>query len=210
MRFSEMPCNEYVEVLASKAPVPGGGGACALAGAIGTALGNMVGSLTVGKKKYACVEEEMYRLKAKCSSLQEELLALSERDAEVFEPLSRAYALPHETEEEKAEKEKVMESALREACTVPLEIMEKCCESLEALREFAEKGSVIAVSDAGTGAVLCKAALQGAALNVFVNTKLMKDREYASSVNEHAKEMLKKSPQAADEIFESVMKRLEN
>ena len=210
MRFSSMPCNEYVEVLSSKAPVPGGGGACALAGAIGTALGNMVGSLTVGKKKYSAVEEEMYELKAKCSSLQEEFLALSERDAEVFEPLSKAYGLPNETEEEKAEKQRVMENALREAASVPLEIMEKCCEALEALREFAAKGSVIAVSDAGTGAALCKAALKGAALNVFVNTKLMKDRDHASLVNARAREMLEKYPQMADEIYESVLKRMEN
>ena len=91
MGFSTVPCNEFVEVLASKAPVPGGGGASALVGAIGTALGNMVGSLTVGKKKYAEVEAEMYELKAKCDKLQAELLQLIERDAEVFEPLSKAY-----------------------------------------------------------------------------------------------------------------------
>ena len=99
MGFSTVPCNEFVEVLASKAPVPGGGGASALVGAIGTALGNMVGSLTVGKKKYADVEEEMYALKAKCDTLQKELLALVEKDAEVFEPLSKAYGMPRNTEE---------------------------------------------------------------------------------------------------------------
>ena len=104
MGFSTVPCNEFVEVLASKAPVPGGGGASALVGAVGTALGNMVGSLTVGKKKYADVEAEMYELKAKCDTLQAELLALVERDAEVFEPLSKAYGRPRATEEEKAEK----------------------------------------------------------------------------------------------------------
>ena len=90
MRFSTVPCNEFVDVLSSKAPVPGGGGASALVGAVGTALGNMVGSLTVGKKKYADVEEEMYSLKEKATKLQEELLRLVERDAEVFEPLSKA------------------------------------------------------------------------------------------------------------------------
>ena len=94
MGFSTVPCNEFVEVLASKAPVPGGGGASALVGAIGTALGNMVGSLTVGKKKYADVEEEMQELKAKCDVLQKELLTLVEKDAEVFEPLSKAYGMP--------------------------------------------------------------------------------------------------------------------
>ena len=91
MGFSTVPCDEFVTVLASKAPVPGGGGASALVGAVGTALGNMVGSLTVGKKKYAAVEAEMQELKAKADVLQKELLRLIERDAEVFEPLSKAY-----------------------------------------------------------------------------------------------------------------------
>ena len=104
MGFSTSRCDEFVEVLASKAPVPGGGGASALVAAVGTALGNMVGSLTVGKKKYADVEEEMYQLKEKATALQKEFLHLVERDAEVFEPLSKAYGMPRETEEEKAEK----------------------------------------------------------------------------------------------------------
>ena len=91
MGFSTSTCTEFVEVLASKAPVPGGGGASALVGAVGTALGNMVGSLTVGKKKYADVEEEMWELKGKCDQLQKDFLRLIERDAEVFEPLSKAY-----------------------------------------------------------------------------------------------------------------------
>ena len=101
MGFSTVPCNEFVEVLASKAPVPGGGGASALVGAIGTALGNMVGSLTVGKKKYADVEEEMQELKAKCDVLQKELLTLVEKDAEVFEPLSKAYGMPRERQKKR-------------------------------------------------------------------------------------------------------------
>ena len=113
MGFSTSTCTEFVEVLASKAPVPGGGGASALVGAVGTALGNMVGSLTVGKKKYADVEDEMWELKAKCDQLQKDFLRLIERDAEVFEPLSKAYGMPKETEEEKAEKARVMESVLK-------------------------------------------------------------------------------------------------
>ena len=124
MGFSTVPCNEFVEVLASKAPVPGGGGASALVGAVGTALGNMVGSLTVGKKKYAEVEDEMWELKKKCDELQKDFLRLIERDAEVFEPLSKAYGMPRETEEEKAEKARVMEIVLKDACSVPMEIME--------------------------------------------------------------------------------------
>ena len=179
MGFSTVPCNEFVEVLGSKAPVPGGGGASALVGAVGTALGNMVGALTVGKKKYADVEEEMKELMAKATTLQDELLHLIERDAEVFEPLSKAYGMPRETEEEKAEKARVMEIVLKDACSVPMEIMEKCCEAIDLIVEFAAKGSALAISDAGVGAAFCKAALEGASLNVYINTKSMKNREYA-------------------------------
>ena len=208
MGFSTVPCDEFVTVLASKAPVPGGGGAAALVGAVGTALGNLVGSLTVGKKKYAAVEEEMQELKAKADGLQKELLRLVERDAEVFEPLSRAYGMPKETEEEKAEKARVMEAALKDACSVPMEIMEKCCEAIDLLVEFAAKGSTLAISDAGVGAAFCKAALEGASLNVYINTKSMADREYAESLNKKCDEMLEKYTKIAEDVFESVLGRL--
>lgn len=205
MNFVEGSCVDFVTVLASKAPIPGGGGASALVGAIGTALGNMVASLTVGKKKYADVEEQMYILKEKADNLQKELLELVGRDAEVFGPLSKAYGMPKNTEEEKIEKERVMELALREACSVPLEIMYKCCEAIELHSEFAHKGSSLAVSDAGVGVVFCKAALQGASLNVFINTKAMKDREYAEKINLEAKNLLKKYEKIADEIYDYVV-----
>ena len=208
MGFSTVPCNEFVEVLASKAPVPGGGGASALVGAIGTALGNMVGSLTVGKKKYADVEEEMYELKGKADALQKELLHLIERDAEVFEPLSKAYGMPRNTEEEKAEKARVMEIVLKDACSVPMEIMERCCEAIDLIEVFAEKGSTLAISDAGVGATFCKAALEGASLNVFINTKSMKNREYADELNKKADEMLSVYTKKAEEIYQSVAARL--
>ena len=196
MGFSTVPCNEFVEVLGSKAPVPGGGGASALVGAVGTALGNMVGALTVGKKKYADVEEEMKELMAKATTLQDELLHLIERDAEVFEPLSKAYGMPRETEEEK------------DACSVPMEIMEKCCEAIDLIVEFAAKGSALAISDAGVGAAFCKAALEGASLNVYINTKSMKNREYAEELNRKCDEMLAVYTVKADEIFRNVLGRL--
>lgn len=208
MGFSTVPCNEFVEVLGSKAPVPGGGGASALVGAVGTALGNMVGALTVGKKKYADVEEEMKELMAKATTLQGELLHLIERDAEVFEPLSKAYGMPRETEEEKAEKARVMEIVLKDACSVPMEIMEKCCEAIDLIVEFAAKGSALAISDAGVGAAFCKAALEGASLNVYINTKSMKNHEYAEELNKKCDEMLAVYTVKADEIFQSVLGRL--
>lgn len=207
MSFTKDSCENFVEVLASNAPVPGGGGASALVGAIGTALGNMVGSLTVGKKKYADVEAEMIELKAKSDRLQKELLALVEKDAEVFQPLAKAYGMPRETEEEKAEKARVMAIVLKDACAVPLEIMRKCCEALDVVEQFAAKGSSLAVSDAGCAAVCCKAALMGASLNVFINTKSMADKDYAASVNAEAEQMLTAYEAKADRIFAAVRAR---
>ena len=208
MDFENITCAGFVGELASRSPVPGGGGASALVGALGTALGNMVGSLTVGKKKYADVEKEMIALKEKADSLQKEFLRLVRRDAEVFEPLSKAYGLPRGTEEEKAEKDRVMEAALKEACSVPMEIMERCNEALSLTSEFAAKGSVIAVSDAGVSAVFLKAALQGASLNVYINTKSMKDRDYAEELNRKSGELLEAGIALADDIYNRVAGKL--
>ena len=208
MGFSDKSCSEFVEVLATKAPVPGGGGASAMVGALATALGNMVGSLTVGKKKYAAVEEEMWALKDRCDRLQKDFLHLVERDAEVFEPLARAYSMPKNTEEEKAEKARVMEIVLRDACCVPMEIMEKCCDAIDIIAVFAEKGSVIAISDAGVGAAFAKAALKGASLNVYINTKSMADRALAEELNAKCDRMLEEYTGKADAIFDSVLGRL--
>lgn len=209
MEFYKKSCEEFVEVLASKAPVPGGGGASSLVGAIGMALGNMVGSLTVGKKKYADVEADIIELKKKADALQKEFLVLIEKDAELFEPLSKAYSLPKETEKEKAEKACVMEVCLKDACSVPMKIMEKCCEAIELHKEFAEKGTAIAISDVGVGVACCRAALLGASLNVFINTKSMTDKEYAKEMNEKAEKMIETYTKMADEIFADVRKRFD-
>jgi len=208
MSFTTYTCEDFVEILSTKAPVPGGGGASALVGAIGTALGNMVGSLTVGKKKYADVEADIIALKEKADALQKDFLHLVEEDARVFEPLSKAYGMPKDTEEEKAEKARVMEIVLKDACSVPMEIMKKCCEAIDIIEEFAEKGSVIALSDAGVGAAFCKAALLGASLNVFINTKSMTNRDYAEALNREAEDMIATYSAKADTVFESVTNRL--
>lgn len=200
MDFAQASCTEFVTVLASNAPVPGGGGASALVAAIGTALGNMVGSLTVGKKKYADVEEEIVALKARCDQLQAELLEQIELDAKGFEPLSRAYGIPKDN----PDRDQILEEATVVACRVPVRIMELCCEALDAIAVFAAKGSRLAVSDAGCGAVCVKAALQAASLNVFINTKTLKNRELAEEMNAKCLGMLDKYCALADEVFNTV------
>ncbi len=203
--FTKKTCREFVDALASSAPAPGGGGAAALAGALGTALGNMVGSLTVGKKKYADVEEEIIQLKAKCDALQAALLDMVAEDARCFEPLAAAYGIPKDDPNRAA----VMEDALMTACSSPMRIMELCCQAIDAIAVFAEKGSRIAVSDAGCGAALCKAALQSASLNVFINTKAMADRDAAEALNDRANGMLEMYVPMADDIFDAVLSGLE-
>ena len=200
MDMTTESCRRFVEVLASDAPAPGGGGAAALVGAIGTALGNMVGSLTVGKKKYADVQDEIIALKAKCDALQTELLNQVEADEVNFLPLAKAYGIPKDD----PNRDKVMEEATLIACSTPMKIMELCCQAMEYVSVFAAKGSRLAVSDAGCAAVCCKAALQAASLNVFINTKSLKNRDVAEDMNRHANVMLNKYCQLADDIFNEV------
>ena len=204
MKYINKPCTEFIEELSTKAAVPGGGGASALVGAVGIALGAMVGNLTVGKKKYAGVEADILVLLDKAEALQAELLRLVDEDAAVFEPLSRAYGISKDD----PAREQIMEDALRLACTVPLDIMRVSARAIELQDEFAKKGSVIALSDAGVGVIFCKSALQGASLNVFINTKSMLDRGYAGSVEAEANALLTKYCAYADEIYESVAAKL--
>lgn len=199
---------EYLEVLSSKAPVPGGGGASALAGALGNALGQMVVNLTVGKKKYAEVEEEMQEYLEHLKTMQQEFLHLSDCDAEVFAPLAECYRLPSATLEEKEHKETVMEEKLLDASMVPVEIMEKALELLEILDVLADKGSRMAVSDVGVAVQFTRTALLGAVMNVYINTKSMKNREKAEEINQNAKRMIKIGISQADEIYEKVLEQL--
>jgi len=206
--FNELPVTEFTLQLSSKAPVPGGGGAAALAGALGAALGGMVANLTIGKPKYASVEDEIQELKVAAYRLQKDLLALIEKDAEVFTPLAGAYRMASDTEEEKAEKDRVMQACLKQASLAPLEIMEKCAETLLLLEKFAEKGSVLAVSDAGCGAVLSKAALMAAWLNVRINIRIISDEKFVAEVESKAQELLNKGLPLADSIYKSVEDKL--
>ncbi len=204
MDMTKESCRTFTEVLASDAPAPGGGGAAALTAALGTALGNMVGSLTVGKKKYADVEAEMAALKEKCDRLQEELLDQVEADETGFLPLANALRIPKD-DPTRAEQ---IEAATAAACEVPMRIMELCCEAIDCIAVFAQKGSRLVISDAGCAAALCRAALQAAYLNICANTAAMKNRQTADAFNRRADQMLRQFGQMADEIYESVRAQL--
>ena len=204
MELMNLSCKAFLEDLAGSAPAPGGGGAAALVGAAGAALGNMVGSLTIGKKKYAAVEADVLVLNRRATALRKRLEGLVQADADAFTPLAAAYKLPKETPEQQAHKAAVLEAALEEACAVPLEIMSACCEGIALAAEYAEKGSVMAVSDAGCAALFCKAALQAAGLNVSINTRLMADNARAAALNAQADAMLAEFVPQADQIYEKL------
>ena len=206
--IESMRIQEFLDVLSSKEPVPGGGGASALAGALGNALGQMVSNLTIGKKKYALVEDEIKELAERMKGIQGQFTQLADQDAKVFAPLAKCYSLPSDTEEEKAYKAEVMEARLLDASLVPMEIMEKAAEMLEIMDILADKGSRMAVSDVGVGVQFIRTALLGAVMNVYINTKSMKNREKAEEMNEKAERLIKEGTEAADRIYQKVLEQL--
>ena len=200
--MDKLKVEEFINVLGSSEPVPGGGGASALAGALGAALGSMVGSLTLGKKKYADVEEDIKSLMEETRNVSNALIACINKDAEMFMPLADAYSIP----KDEPGRDEIMEKCLRDAAATPLEIMELCAKAIELLEGFAAKGSKLAVSDAATGAALCRGAMQGAAVNVKVNTRLMKDRAHAADLDARANELLAQYAARADIVFDTYYK----
>ena len=204
----EQKTTDFLEVLSSAAPVPGGGGASAAVGAFSSALGMMVANLTIGKKKYADVEEEIIEVKEQLQNLQKELVDLTDKDAEAFGPLSKAYGLPKDTPEQKEEKERVMEKALYEASIVPLQIMKTVAKVMELLETLGEKGSKIAISDVGVAVLFARAALEGASLNIYINTRLMKNREQAERLNKESDDMIEEARRMQEKIYAGVLDKI--
>ncbi|MGN0981347.1 MAG: cyclodeaminase/cyclohydrolase family protein [Candidatus Limivicinus sp.] len=193
-------CRDFAALLASDCPAPGGGGAAALTAAMGAALGGMVGALTMGKKSYAPVEEEIKAAMTELEALRLRLLDMVQADAKGFEPLAAAYKLPKDTPDRDA----ILESATLRACQAPMEMMDLCCRALEQMAVMAEKGSKMAVSDAGCGAALLKAGLDAAALNVYINTKSLQDREEAQRINAACRQMQQRYGAQAEKIYRDV------
>lgn len=199
---------QFLDVLSSKQPVPGGGGASALGGALGTALGLMVGNLTTGKKKYAAVEQDVIYDMERLAAIQKEMVQLIDEDARVFAPLAAAYGMASSTDEEKARKAAVLEEHLVNASLVPIRIMELAVKLLEILGDLEQKGSVMAVSDVGVAVQFARTALTGAVMNVYINTKSMKNREKACQINSRADEMMRIGVTYADQVYNKVLERL--
>lgn len=203
-RLTDRSCGDFAQVLASKESVPGGGGAAALAGALGVALCQMAGNFTLGKKKYADVQEDIERNLNEAETLRIRLVDLVEEDAKAFFPLSKAYSIPKDD----PNREKILEEATLNACKAPMEMLETLNRAMELLEEMLSIGTKMLVSDVGCGAILCKAAMESAAMNVFINTGSLKDREMASRLESRADELLEVSTKKADRIACEVTRQI--
>ncbi|MCC5909297.1 MAG: cyclodeaminase/cyclohydrolase family protein [Clostridiaceae bacterium] len=204
MKLADKSCVEFTEVLSSKAAVPGGGGAAALVGGIGTALAGMVCNLTIGKKKYAQYEEEVKEILAKTEEIQNDLLKMIDEDAENFLPLSKAYGMPKDTEEEKKKKEEVLQEALKTACEVPIKIVRTSYEAIKLHEALVDKGSKLAISDVGVGVQCLRAALISGQLNVIINISMIKDEAYVKRVKEETDQLVSEGTKMADEVYRKV------
>ncbi|MEG2459231.1 MAG: cyclodeaminase/cyclohydrolase family protein [Raoultibacter sp.] len=199
---------EFIDALASKAATPGGGGASAYCGALASALASMVGNLTVGKKKYAAVEAEVYVTLERLADVRERLLEQIEEDAAAFAPLAAAYGLPRATPQECAAKEAALQLALVDACEVPLAIMRNCGIVIELADFLAYNGSRLALSDVGVAVLFAKAALQGASLNVFINVASLSDPQLAQRFSAEATELIATHSAKADQLYRYVLEEI--
>lgn len=208
MKIAEKTCVDFVDVLASKSAVPGGGGAAALVGSIGIALGSMVCNLTIGKKKYAEYEESVKEILEEARSIEKDLLDMIDQDAECFLPLSKAYGLPTSTEEEKKVKAETMESALKVACEVPVKIVRACYEAIKLHEDLVDKGSKLAISDVGVGVQCLRAAILSGQLNVVININSIKDEAYVNEVRTEVNKLVEDGVRICDEVYSKVEKTL--
>lgn len=202
--MSEMSCSAFVHALAAKEPVPGGGGAAALVGAVAAALCSMVGNYTVGKKSYADVEKDIRLLLEQASSAQHRLLSLMDEDAKAFEPLSRAYRISRDDPTRTV----MIEEATKGACAPPLNMMRELAHVIQLLKEMGEKGSRMLASDAACGLVLARAALEAASVNVFVNTRSLTDHSFAESIEGECNQLLEHCVPCAERALSQLMSEI--
>ncbi|MBC8499526.1 MAG: cyclodeaminase/cyclohydrolase family protein [Candidatus Atribacteria bacterium] len=196
--------HNFLEELASNSPTPGGGSVAALAGALGAALISMVGNLTIGKKKYEDVEEDIKKIISSSEKLRYELSQLIEEDVKAFNNFMATYKMPKETEDEKKIRAEKIQESLIEAAKVPLTVAYKCLEVLSLSKEVAEKGNINVISDAGVAALMAEAALESAILNVKINLIMIKDEKVKKELSSSIKEILLKEKGQKEKVLEII------
>ena len=208
MKLAELKTSEFVDLLASDAPAPGGGSAAALEGALGAALTAMVCGLTVGKKKYAEFQELAESAQAKATDLKARFVDVMDRDTEAFNVVSAAFGMPKATDEEKAARSAAIQKGLEGCTKTPFEMMELAAETLELTASILGKSNDSAASDLGVSALSLRAAIQGAWLNVLINIGSLKDTALAEDYRAKGEALLAKALPLADEIYSTVVSQM--
>lgn len=208
MKLTDKPVTNFLDELASKAPAPGGGSVAALSGALGAALVSMVCNLTLGKKAYQDVEPDIQELLDQAETLRQQLTDLIAQDVQAYTAYRQAASMPRDTDEQKAERAKAMQAALKTATEVPLNIAEAAVKVMELCMPAAEKGNKWAVSDAGVAILMGEAALRSAALNVLINLGTVKDQDFVDKKRAQLDNLLEGKGVMRDEIYDYVVSRL--
>lgn len=208
MKLVENTVSQFVDVLASDAPAPGGGSAAALSAALGTALTKMVTELTIGKKKYADFEEDAKELRQQMTDLTDKFVVAIDKDTEAFNDVSAVFAMPKETEEDKAARRAAMQEALKGATKSPFEIMKLTVEALRLTNDAIGKTNSNAASDLGVSALSLKAGLQGAWLNVLINLDGVKDEDFVGEYRSNGQKLLDEGNKLADDIYNAIVSDL--
>ena len=195
---------EFINKLASKEPTPGGGGATAMVGTVAAALCSMVANLTNGKKKYEQYQEDIDRILAYLEEAVWDINSYIEKDADAFAPLAEAYKIPKD-DPKRAE---IMEKALLAAAVVPMELAGKLYDLIPVMEELEQKGSKMALSDVAVAAVCCKAAMEGAVMNVYINTKSLTNPLISKGLNERAMKLVADGGKRCQEIYDRIQKVL--
>jgi formiminotetrahydrofolate cyclodeaminase len=200
----------FLDELASSSPAPGGGSVAALAGALGASLTSMVCNLTIGKKKYASVDEEMKKIRAQAEQMRELFTVLIDKDTEAFNKVMEAFTLPKDTEPQKALRAAAVREATKEATNVPLEVMKHCIDGLALAQQVAVAGNVNSISDAGVSAHMLHAAVESAALNVRINLNNLNDSEFVGWKTDEMESLRTTSRMMLEEIQGIVADRLKH
>jgi formiminotetrahydrofolate cyclodeaminase len=203
--LTNLSCRDFAKELASKKPVPGGGGAAAMVAALGAALNTMVENFSYGKKKFIDMKHKHEELIKRGEILRDKLIDLVDKDAEFFEPLSRAYVMPSDTEEEKRIKKETLQKCLMAACSAPMETLRFSYDAILLHEEIADISSKNIISDVGVGVQFLKAALYSAYLNVLINLNSIDDENYVRTQREEAEKLLDTGSRIADEVYEKVV-----
>jgi formiminotetrahydrofolate cyclodeaminase len=202
--FLQQPLQSYLDRLAAKEPIPGGGSVAALTGALAAGLLSMVANFTVGKEKYQAVEAEVGRILLEAESLRAQLGRSTEEDSEAYAFVSSAYALPKATDEEKAARSAAIQDALRQAVQIPVQVALACHRVIELSCDLVDKGNPGLVSDVGVAVVLAQAALHSAVLNVEVNLGGIKDAAFSQALAEQVEPLLGEVPEMVETVLDRV------